>query len=68
MARKKEVMLTDELARNWAQIQVLAPLIAEQNKAGNDYLKHINTENTARDMLYITEMYGFERLKYMGFS
>ena len=34
----------------------------------NGVLQHINTEQTARDMLRITEAYGYEKLRYWGFS
>ncbi|KAH8826672.1 TAP-like protein-domain-containing protein [Flagelloscypha sp. PMI_526] len=63
-----DVIVDGQEARSWAQYQLLNPLIEAQGKENNDYLKHINTENTARDMLYITEKFGWKKLKYMGFS
>ncbi|KAH8809618.1 TAP-like protein-domain-containing protein [Flagelloscypha sp. PMI_526] len=68
MTGTKNAIPESQIPGSWAHYQLLSPLIEEQNRAGNDYLKHINTENTARDMLYITEKYGYEKLKYMGYS
>ncbi|KAH8834185.1 TAP-like protein-domain-containing protein, partial [Flagelloscypha sp. PMI_526] len=70
VARKPHgnIIVDGQEARLWAQYQLVNPLIEAQDKKNNDYLKHINTENTARDMLYITEKFGWEKLKYMGFS
>ncbi|KAJ7182770.1 TAP-like protein-domain-containing protein [Mycena crocata] len=55
----------DALGRSWAQAQVHTRLAAE--RAG-DFLPHINTDNTARDMLHIVEAHGREKLQYWGFS
>ncbi|KAH8826670.1 TAP-like protein-domain-containing protein [Flagelloscypha sp. PMI_526] len=67
-AGSKMLMDEEELPREWAQRKILEPLIEAQDAAGNGYMKHINTENTARDMLLITEKYGWLKLKYHGFS
>ncbi|KAH8833690.1 TAP-like protein-domain-containing protein [Flagelloscypha sp. PMI_526] len=56
----------EELAQKWAQFQVVGSRAQELNHA--QYLQHITTENTARDMLYITRKYGWEKLKYQGYS
>ncbi|PPR04800.1 hypothetical protein CVT26_012973 [Gymnopilus dilepis] len=53
------------LPRAWAKAQVLGQLAAETD---NGYLRHINTENTARDMLSIVEAHGRDKLQYWGFS
>lgn len=34
----------------------------------NGYLQHMSTDNIARDMLSITEAFGFEKLQYWGVS
>ncbi|THU85107.1 alpha/beta-hydrolase [Dendrothele bispora CBS 962.96] len=55
------------LADTWGKALVTGHLAAERD-LGKDVLAHINTGNTARDMLSITEAHGFEKLKYWGFS
>ncbi|KAJ7777630.1 alpha/beta hydrolase fold-domain-containing protein [Mycena maculata] len=55
----------DTVGRQWACAQVNGHLASE--RAGN-YLPHINTENTARDMMRIVEAHGREKLQYWGFS
>ncbi|KAK7451804.1 hypothetical protein VKT23_012483 [Stygiomarasmius scandens] len=54
------------LADTWGKSLVTARLAAERDS--DDILAHINTGNTARDMLTITEAHGFQKLKYWGFS
>ncbi|KAG2014274.1 hypothetical protein CC2G_011107 [Coprinopsis cinerea AmutBmut pab1-1] len=54
------------IARTWAAGHVIGKLAAAHNE--DDYLQHINTPNTARDMLRIAEKYGREKLQYWGFS
>ncbi|KAF5310709.1 hypothetical protein D9619_008134 [Psilocybe cf. subviscida] len=57
---------TDEgVARTWARSFVVNQLAAETD---DGYLRHINTENTARDMLRIVEAHGRSRIQYWGFS
>ncbi|KAJ7440144.1 TAP-like protein-domain-containing protein, partial [Mycena latifolia] len=55
----------DAVARAWARAQVNGRLATE--RAG-EYLAHINTDNTARDMLRIVEAHGMEKLQYWGIS
>ncbi|KAJ7689457.1 TAP-like protein-domain-containing protein [Mycena rosella] len=55
----------DGVARAWARAQINGRLAAE--RAG-EYLPHVNTENTARDMLRIVEAHGMEKLQYWGIS
>ncbi|KAJ6531975.1 TAP-like protein-domain-containing protein [Mycena capillaripes] len=55
----------DAVARMWARSQVGGRLAAE--RAG-DLLPHINTDNTARDMLRIVEAHGQEKLQFWGMS
>ncbi|PPR04801.1 hypothetical protein CVT26_012974 [Gymnopilus dilepis] len=60
------VNTSDEgIARTWAQSRVVGMLAAESD---DGYLRHINTDNTARDMLSIVEASGREKIQYWGFS
>ncbi|KAJ7440151.1 TAP-like protein-domain-containing protein [Mycena latifolia] len=61
----RELNTSDGVAHAWARAQINGHLAAE--RAG-DYLAHINTDNTARDMLRIVEAHGMEKLQYWGFS
>ncbi|KIY71249.1 alpha/beta-hydrolase [Cylindrobasidium torrendii FP15055 ss-10] len=54
----------DGFAMGYAESVILGRL-AGQNKTA---LPHINTENTARDMLTIVQAAGFEKLNYWGLS
>jgi hypothetical protein len=56
----------DAVAQQWARAQILGQLAVDRND-GN-YIQHITTDNTARDMLRITEAFGFEKLQYWGVS
>ncbi|KAK1218209.1 hypothetical protein PQX77_019110 [Marasmius sp. AFHP31] len=49
----------------WANSQIMGTLAYER---GKDYLGHINTANSAMDMLSIVEAHGQEKLQYWGFS
>ncbi|KAF5311061.1 hypothetical protein D9619_008145 [Psilocybe cf. subviscida] len=53
------------VARTWARAFVVNTLAAETD---DGYLRHINTENTARDMLSIVEAHGRAKIQYWGFS
>ncbi|KAJ3500369.1 hypothetical protein NLJ89_g9828 [Agrocybe chaxingu] len=53
------------IARTWASARLLGQLAAEND---DGYLKHINTDQTARDMLRIVEAHGREKIQYWGFS
>ena len=55
----------DDVANKWALSSVLGRL-AEDSDDG--YLRHINTDQTARDMLRIVEAHGRTKLQYWGFS
>jgi pimeloyl-ACP methyl ester carboxylesterase len=44
---------------------VVGQLAAEQDYG---YLRHINTDQTARDMLSIVEAHGQSKIQYWGFS
>ncbi|KAJ7024701.1 TAP-like protein-domain-containing protein [Mycena alexandri] len=54
------------LADTWSHMQLLSQLAAASNM--NGYLQHMTTDNIARDMLQITEAFGFEKLQYWGIS
>ncbi|KAF9457253.1 TAP-like protein-domain-containing protein [Collybia nuda] len=54
-----------EVARQWARSKVINGLAGERLL---NLLPHINTDQTARDMLRITEAHGNEKLQYWGFS
>ncbi|KAF8960263.1 TAP-like protein-domain-containing protein, partial [Flammula alnicola] len=53
------------IARGWARAHVLGQLAAETD---DGYLRHINTDQTARDMLKIVEAHGRSKIQYWGFS
>ncbi|KAJ7160625.1 Alpha/Beta hydrolase protein [Mycena crocata] len=54
----------DAVAQQTARAQIQGQLAAARN--GN--FKYITTDNTARDMLRITEAFGWEKLQYWGVS
>ncbi|KAF9475282.1 hypothetical protein BDN70DRAFT_898293 [Pholiota conissans] len=56
---------SSSLGRTWARARVVNQLAAEND---DGYLRHINTENTARDMLSIVEAHGRSKIQYWGFS
>ncbi|KAF9475285.1 hypothetical protein BDN70DRAFT_996546 [Pholiota conissans] len=59
-------LITRECVRRaWARSHVLGKLAAEND---DGYLRHINTDQTARDMLLIVEAHGQTKLQYWGFS
>ena len=56
---------TGDVAKTWARAKVTNQLAAERQL---ELLRHINTDQTARDMLRIVEAHGREKLQYWGFS
>ncbi|KAJ7019504.1 hypothetical protein C8F04DRAFT_333933 [Mycena alexandri] len=54
------------LADTYANMQLMGQLAIENDP--NGYLQHMSTDNIARDMLSITEAFGFEKLQYWGVS
>ncbi len=54
-----------DVPRVWARAHVLSQLAGE---ADTGYLRHINTDNAARDMLRIVEAHGRSKIQYWGFS
>ncbi|KAF8152833.1 alpha/beta hydrolase fold-domain-containing protein [Mycena galopus ATCC 62051] len=58
---------TSEVVSNvWAQFQLIGQL-AEQRDP-QDFLQYITTDNVARDMLRITQAFGYDKLNYWGVS
>ncbi|KAJ7219644.1 TAP-like protein-domain-containing protein [Mycena rebaudengoi] len=57
----------DSIQEKWARAQLLGTLAKERDVAEN-LLLHVTTDNVARDMLRITEAFGFPKLQYYGLS
>ncbi|KAJ6604116.1 Alpha/Beta hydrolase protein [Mycena vulgaris] len=58
---------TSEVASNqWAQFQLIGQLAEERDT--DEVFQYITTDNVARDMLRITEAFGFDKLQYWGVS
>ena len=55
----------DDVANKWALATILGQLAEDSN---DGYLRHINTDQTARDMLRIVEAHGRTKIQYWGFS
>ena len=55
----------DDVANKWALSVVLGRLAEDRD---DSYLRHINTDQTARDMLRIVEAHGRTKIQYWGFS
>ena len=56
----------DNVANMWARALVIGKLAEDRDD--NGYLKHINTDQTARDMLRIVEAHGKTKILYWGVS
>ncbi|KAJ6603511.1 TAP-like protein-domain-containing protein [Mycena vulgaris] len=56
------------LSEGWADYQLLGQLALANDAHAGHYLQHMSTDNIARDMLRITEAFGFEKLQYWGIS
>ncbi|KAF8816535.1 hypothetical protein BYT27DRAFT_7182119 [Phlegmacium glaucopus] len=55
----------DAVAHTWARARVRSQLAGERNHI---HLRHINSDQTARDMLRIVEAHGRTKIQYWGFS
>ncbi|KAF9544545.1 hypothetical protein CPC08DRAFT_716471 [Agrocybe pediades] len=53
------------ISRSWARGRLMGRLAAETD---DGYLRHINTDQTAHDMLRIVEAHGRSKIQYWGFS
>ncbi|KAF7336666.1 AB hydrolase-1 domain-containing protein [Mycena venus] len=56
----------DAVAIQWARAQLVGQLAVNRNQ--ENYIQYMTTDNTARDMLRITEAFGFDKLQYWGVS
>ena len=54
-----------DVANKWAFSSVFIKLAEDRD---DGYLRHINTDHTARDMLRIVEAHGRTKIQYWGFS
>ena len=55
----------DDVSNIWARALVRGRLTEDRDYG---YLRHINTDQTARDMLRIVEAHGRTKIQYWGFS
>ncbi|KAF7340397.1 AB hydrolase-1 domain-containing protein [Mycena venus] len=57
---------SDAITHAWGQAHLLGALAAQRD--ASQILKYLTTDNVARDMLLITQKFGFEKLQYYGIS
>ncbi|KAJ7882484.1 hypothetical protein B0H13DRAFT_1629451, partial [Mycena leptocephala] len=57
---------SDAIPHAWGRARLLGQLAAQRDMS--EILKYMTTNNVARDMLRITQKFGFEKLKYYGIS
>ncbi|KAJ7683904.1 TAP-like protein-domain-containing protein [Mycena olivaceomarginata] len=57
---------SDAIQQVWGRAQLQGQLAAQWDTSG--ILKYMTTDNTARDMLLISQKFGFEKLQYYGVS
>ncbi|KAJ7449406.1 TAP-like protein-domain-containing protein [Mycena galericulata] len=57
---------SDAVSEEWAKFQLLGKLAVAQDTGG--FMQYMTTDNIARDILGITEAFGFEKLQYWGIS
>ena len=63
------MLLSFILQRMTSSIHALASVFGQLAEDRDDgYLRHINTDHTARDMLRIVEAHGRTKIQYWGFS
>ena len=66
LRRENELNQSRETVESfWGNSKIMGTLAYER---GKDYLGHMNTDHSARDMLSIVEAHGREKLQYWGFS
>jgi hypothetical protein len=53
------------IPRAWARAKVLGQVAGKRD---TNILRHITTDNVARDMLQIVRTHGEEKIRYWGFS
>ncbi|KAJ6602330.1 Alpha/Beta hydrolase protein [Mycena sp. CBHHK59/15] len=54
------------ISEQWAKMQLIGQLGQQRDVDQN--FQHMTTDNTARDMLRITEAFGYDKLQYWGVS
>ncbi|KAJ6479492.1 TAP-like protein-domain-containing protein [Mycena vitilis] len=57
---------SNAVSKAWGDMGLIGQLALQSN--ANGYLQHMSTDNIARDMLRITQAFGFEKLQYWGIS
>ncbi|KAJ7711219.1 TAP-like protein-domain-containing protein, partial [Mycena olivaceomarginata] len=57
---------SESMSSRWAHYQLLGELAKQRNT--ENILQHFTTDNVARDMLRITQAFGFEKLQNWGVS
>ncbi|KAJ7474215.1 TAP-like protein-domain-containing protein [Mycena latifolia] len=57
---------SDAVPRQWARAQLLGQLASLRDP--QSHLQHMTTDNVARDMLRITEAFGWDKLQFWGIS
>ncbi|KAF7358827.1 AB hydrolase-1 domain-containing protein [Mycena sanguinolenta] len=57
---------SDAIPEAWGRAHLLGAIAAQRD--ASQILKYLTTDNVARDMLQITQKFGFEKLKYYGIS
>ncbi|KAJ7164289.1 TAP-like protein-domain-containing protein [Mycena filopes] len=57
---------SEVISNQWSQFQLIGQV--GQQSDTEDVYQYITTDNVARDMLRITEAFGFEKLQYWGVS
>ncbi|KAJ7250177.1 Alpha/Beta hydrolase protein [Mycena haematopus] len=57
---------SNAIPNSWGLAHLLGALAAQRDTS--QILKYLTTDNVARDMLHMTQKFGFEKLKYYGVS
>ncbi|KAJ7751892.1 Alpha/Beta hydrolase protein [Mycena maculata] len=57
---------SEAIPTTWARAHLLGQLAAQRDTSG--ILTYMTTDNVARDMLQMTEKFGYEKLQYYGIS
>ncbi|KAJ7677048.1 Alpha/Beta hydrolase protein [Mycena polygramma] len=57
---------SNAIPQAWGRAHLFGTLVAERDQS--QIFKYMSTDNVARDMLLITQKFGFEKLRYYGIS
>ncbi|KAJ6459651.1 hypothetical protein C8R45DRAFT_1030624 [Mycena sanguinolenta] len=57
---------SDAIPNAWGRAHLLGAIAAQRDTS--QILKYLTTDNVARDMLHITQKFGFDKLQYYGVS